>query len=487
MLEPAASAPASILPTNVGIGIPSARPIVLRFDRPMDRQSVSASLLVHPATGTELAWSQDGRQLTVAPAGRWQTDQRYDLIVGSGATGADGRPIVAPLRYSFTTETAPTITEFAVNRAGASEAMSRLSHAAVADGRVFAAADTASQTSAATSISLRFSAAMNHAQVEAGFMISPTVDGLLTWQGTALTFTPSQRLDPSTRYAVTVLGAHDLQGNQLGGDMSFSFTVADAARVVRISPGSGATGVKARIVTVWFSDAVDAKATGKAFRLYDATAKRAVAGSVAWNVAHDRLTFTSKGTLAAGHRFEVRIGSGSLDADGNALAATFGFTTKATAVTAATGAARTSAPATVYPAPSGSAMSYALALINASRAAHGLYALRLDSALSAVAQAHAVDQARYGYFSHTGRDGSSASDRIRAAGISFSWSGENQCEDYGTITAALQWCHSVMMAEPWPGYPNHIGNILSSHFTKVGFGYARASDGNLIMTWDFVG
>jgi hypothetical protein len=57
----------------------------------------------------------------------------------------------------------------------------------------------------------------------------------------------------------------------------------------------------------------------------------------------------------------------------------------------------------------------------------------------------------------------------------------------GSVTGVIAGCHSLMMAEPYPGYWNHIANILDPNFTRVGFGYARRSDGMLLMTWDFAG
>ena len=72
-------------------------------------------------------------------------------------------------------------------------------------------------------------------------------------------------------------------------------------------------------------------------------------------------------------------------------------------------------------------------------------------------------------------------------GGSFTHSGESQCYDYGSVSSAIAWCHSVMMAEPYPGQWNHIANILDPNFTRVGFGYAVKSNGEVIMTWDFAG
>ena len=86
-----------------------------------------------------------------------------------------------------------------------------------------APADTAAGTSSRASVTIGFSTEMNRAEVQRGFLMSPAMKGRFSWRGTNITFTPSSRLDPSGRYAVAVIGAHDLQGNPLGGDVSFSF------------------------------------------------------------------------------------------------------------------------------------------------------------------------------------------------------------------------------------------------------------------------
>jgi uncharacterized protein YkwD len=173
------------------------------------------------------------------------------------------------------------------------------------------------------------------------------------------------------------------------------------------------------------------------------------------------------------------LATGSLDADGNALTAAWSFSTKAVVVYAPR-------PAGPRPAPSADAVTYALNQINASRSAYGLGPLVLSSAISAVAAAHAWDQMENGYFSHTGLDGSTTQSRLRAAGISFGWSGENECTYSGmtNVMSVLDYCHRVFMSEPYPGYANHIGNILSTHYRRVGIGIAQ-SGSHVIIVWDF--
>ena len=41
-----------------------------------------------------------------------------------------------------------------------------------------------------------------------------------------------------------------------------------------------------------------------------------------------------------------------------------------------------------------------------------------------------------------------------------------------STTQTLDWCQSQFMSEPYPGVANHIGNILSTHYTRVGIGIA---------------
>ncbi len=479
---PASTAPISILPARVGVGIATHQALSLDFVQPMDVRSVADSLQVKPATRVRLSWSMDGRHATVTPAMRWLTDERYVLSLPATTRLANGSVLAAPLSYTFTTQTAPIINAFALDRVGPDVAPERLSFTeALRSDPPPLPADTAENASARTAIHIGFSAAMNHVDVERSFLVSPTVLGSFSWEGTTLTFTPRERLDADARYAVSILGAHDLQGNPLGGDTSFSFTTAPPARVVKIVPADGATGVSAGSVQLTFSAPVDTDSAQAAFRLVDIARGTTVSGSASWSDDGTRLTFKPSGALAAGHRFEVRIGAGAVDYDGNPVTATFTFTTKAAP-------APPRATVSYLPPSSGaSAQAYALALINASRKAYGFAPLRMDAALSAVAQAHAVDQVRYNYFSHVGRDGSTYRDRITRAGISWSHAGENQCLDYGGITHALAWCHSIMMAEPYPGVWNHIANILDPNFNRVGFGYAEASNGKLIMTWDFAG
>jgi uncharacterized protein YkwD len=223
---------------------------------------------------------------------------------------------------------------------------------------------------------------------------------------------------------------------------------------------------------------VDPASVGAALQVRDRTTGKVLTGSVAWNASDTQLRFTPARAFAAGHRFDVSLADGAVDADGNPVAASLTFTTRA--------AAR---PAIAGPAPSATLVGYALNQVNAARAAYGLQPLVYDKAIEAVALAHAWDQVTYNYFGHTGRDGSSHEDRLRRAGLGFGWNGENLCMNNNsgrTTTQTLDWCQAQFMSEPYPGVANHIGNILGTHYTRVGIGIA-VEGGKVIVVWNFTG
>ncbi len=502
--EPAAAPQLSILPTNVGVGIPTADGITLRFDQAMDRSSVEAGLTVLPDIGVSYAWSHGDRELRVSPQRRWMTDARYVVVVPGAVHRADGTPLAHPLRLSFTTQTAPAVNNFQLRYVTADappgqgpiqvkhqlkQRADALPPAALSPlpGAVLPV-DTAAGVSSRTSVTIGFSAPMDADDVARNFAISPTVSGDLSWVGNSLTFTPSERLEPGARYAISLAGTHDRLGNPLGGDTSFSFTTTEGAQLVKVSPKSGEKDVSGRDVELWFSEPMQPDATGDAFRLTDVTAKARVAGAVAWNDEHTQLRFRSSKALVRGHSFAISTVAGAVDVDGNPVLVRSLFKTEAPppAPRATSGTSSRSRPAIAPVAPSSSLAGMALNQVNAARAAYGFRPLSLSGQVSAVSQAYANLMLQTGHFSHTGPDGSTRESRLRAGGVSFGYSGENICYRSGfSVSATLNWCHSQFMAEPYPGVFNHIGNILSPNYHRLGVGIA--SDGyRVYVVWDFV-
>jgi uncharacterized protein YkwD len=472
----------SILPVGIGVGIGTGQPVTVTFSHSMDAASVDDALEIAPLHPVHIIWSDDGREMYVIPDGLWSPDSRYIVEVAGTARTAAGALLGTPARFSFTTQTAPRISDFTLHYVAETTPPAAAVGALEAD-PVTPPAETTSDVSAATSIEIAFSRPMNKAEVEKAFLLSPAVPGAVRWDGSTLVFTPIERFVPGARYAVSLVGVHDRIGNPLGGDASFSFTTRPGAQLVQSSPKASATGVTAKEIGLWFSQPVDPASVTAALRVTDHATTAPLTGKTSWNATQTQLVFTPDRALAAGHRYDVSLAKGAVDADGNAVTASLTFTTQYAAAPARI-RTRVSLPA---PAPSATLVGYALNQVNAARAAYGLQPLVLSSAISAVANAHAWDMLRNNYFSHTSLDGRTKQDRLRNGGISFSWSGENICYSNNsarTPTAVLNWCHSQFMAEPYPGYSNHIGNILGTHYTRIGIGIA-VSGSKVYVVWDF--
>jgi uncharacterized protein YkwD len=115
------------------------------------------------------------------------------------------------------------------------------------------------------------------------------------------------------------------------------------------------------------------------------------------------------------------------------------------------------------------------ALTNAERTAAGCGELRMDEHLRAAARGHSADMARHGYFSHTGLDGSSPSDRARAAGYDGGV-GENIAMGYRTPEDVV---HGWMTSD------GHRANILNCSYAAIGVGLAYDDRGRPYWTQKF--
>jgi uncharacterized protein YkwD len=103
------------------------------------------------------------------------------------------------------------------------------------------------------------------------------------------------------------------------------------------------------------------------------------------------------------------------------------------------------------------------AMLNSQRASTGLPAATPDARLTAAAQAHAEDMVAQDYFSHTGLDGRSSADRVRAAGYS-------SCRPSENIAFGQQSESEVF--QTWVNSPPHLANIMMNGPVQYGLGHA---------------
>ena len=116
-------------------------------------------------------------------------------------------------------------------------------------------------------------------------------------------------------------------------------------------------------------------------------------------------------------------------------------------------------------------------LVNKERTSRGLPALKYSNDVAYVARLKSQDMINKKYFSHTSPTYGSPFEMMEQFGLRFSAAGENIA--YGQKTAA-----EVMNA--WMNSSGHRANILSSAYTTMGVGVAKAANGTLYWTQMFM-
>jgi len=109
-----------------------------------------------------------------------------------------------------------------------------------------------------------------------------------------------------------------------------------------------------------------------------------------------------------------------------------------------------------------------VAAVNRQRKKAGCSAVRLHAALSRAARKHSAAMARNRRLTHTGADGSSPADRMRAAGYRVGSAGENVTAGSGTAEAAVT---------AWMRSAPHRDILLTCRYTHAGVGRAKGSGG----------
>lgn len=103
-----------------------------------------------------------------------------------------------------------------------------------------------------------------------------------------------------------------------------------------------------------------------------------------------------------------------------------------------------------------------LKLTNDFRKSNGLKPLVLDQSLEEAADLHTQNMANRDFFSHTGKDGKSPSDRAKRAGYESGFVGENIAAGYRTPQSVV---------DGWINSPGHRANLLNANYNEIGLGY----------------
>lgn len=178
--------------------------IRLTFPRRMDQESTEAALTISPDQTHIIIWPS-ATELMIYTGGPLMAQSHYEITVDSTALDRDGIALGTPFSFSF--DTAPV----------------QLTSSDPNNGEVYVNPDTR--------ITMRFNTYMTKSSVESAFSIDPPVNGQIRWGTTysedvktALTFFPSEVLQPNTLYTVTLsTAAADMFGTSISEPISFAF------------------------------------------------------------------------------------------------------------------------------------------------------------------------------------------------------------------------------------------------------------------------
>jgi uncharacterized protein YkwD len=121
-----------------------------------------------------------------------------------------------------------------------------------------------------------------------------------------------------------------------------------------------------------------------------------------------------------------------------------------------------------------------LRAVNATRAAHGLGTLQVDSTLTLAARSHSRDMLRGNYFAH-----GAFTARMLGFHVQGAFAGENLAWGNGAYASA-----GTIVSE-WLASPEHRANLLRPGFTRIGIGATQGTflgrSGATVLTADFAG
>ena len=453
----------------VTTGLSLDEPLTVRFNTPMDRDSVAASLRVRPVQDVDLAWDATGRTLTITPTKAWQADTLSSVVVDPGALAENGRPMVQPVRAAFLTR-------------------------AATDGRIEATRPHGGRVTTDTAFTITFSRPVTTESVAAGLRSEPAMDGTLTpttWQpdGTSFTFTPRKRLPADTSFTLMLSNVQAVDGEVLKPVAVKAQTVT-APSVERFRPKKNATGVARNAkISVRFSMAMDPASTKEAFsvKVNGKTAK----GKVSFAEEGRVLVFKPKKAMPYRAKVTVTVGAGATSEVGTPIdkQAKAKFRVERRPAASSAGGGGTIGIGSGGSGGGGSWAAverYYLRLMNCTRTGgwvtssgscsspggRNVAALVLDSGISSrVARPYARLLATSGQCSHYANGG--PDDRLRRAGYTgYNW-GENIGCRNGDPFASVLATHLFYQSErSYNG--GHYRNLMDAGFSRVGIGVWRS-------------
>jgi len=308
-------------PTPNSIGIPLNTTVSATFSRALNPATVTTASFSLRAAGAAadvpatVTVNATGTIITLTPTALLAPGTVYTATIAATVADTTGVTVAAPVVWSFTTDTAPTV----IAQSPAPGATGVATNATVS--ATFSKPMNAASITAAT-FSLR----------AAGAVVNVPATVALDATGTIATLTPTSPLVAGTVYTATVTATvTDTVGTPLGTASVWSFTTSAAPAVIAQSPTPGAIAVPlTATVTATFSKPMNAASiTTATFSLLAVGAAAPVPATVTVNAAGTVATLTPTGPLAQGTVYTATVSATVADTIATPLGANvvWSFTT----------------------------------------------------------------------------------------------------------------------------------------------------------------
>ncbi|HEY4689157.1 MAG TPA: Ig-like domain-containing protein, partial [Anaerolineae bacterium] len=279
-------------------------PIVLVFDKSMDRKSTEEALSITPAVPYTVRWEDGDTQLEVIPAGEgFARDTTYEVKVATTALAANGKNLLQELLFRFKAVGYLDVTQ--VVPAPDTQGVAVDSDITVMFNRPVVPL---------TSIS-------EQGNLPQPVTFDPPVEGAGEWLNTSIyVFHPVRPLQAGTQYTAKIAaGLSDPTGAVLRSDYAWSFTT-QPPQVLFTMPGVSETNVRLdAVIYVGFNQAMDHASAQAAFSLVEASGS-AVPGTFDWtsdeaqggkSLSQETLVFTPTQLLERDTQYTINVAAGA--------------------------------------------------------------------------------------------------------------------------------------------------------------------------------
>ncbi|MGH2594125.1 MAG: Ig-like domain-containing protein, partial [Anaerolineae bacterium] len=272
----------------------TAAPIVLVFDKPMDRKSTEEALSIAPGVPYSVKWEENDTLLKIIPTGEgFDRDATYEVKVGTSAMAANGRNLLQELLFRFKAVGFLEVTQ--VVPAPDTQAVALTSDITVMFNRPVAPLTAISE----------------QGSLPQPLALDPPVKGSGEWLNTSIyVFHPGEPLQAGTAYTAKVAaGLSDPSGAILREDYVWSF-LTQPPQVLASEPGDSETNVWLdRVVRVEFNQPMNRESAQAAFSLADASGS-SVAGTFGWP-GDATLVFTPTQLLKRDAQYTAKVAVGA--------------------------------------------------------------------------------------------------------------------------------------------------------------------------------